>query len=290
MRSALDRLTGLTLLLGLGAIPLVTACAPQDKYDNLMTANRSLKEQVASAEQERDQARGNLDAAQDQLSRTSGEYRDLEHRYNDLNQSVQGLDEANEDSLRRISQLEIGVLPQEVETAIQNLTARYPALMTFDSEIGMLRFSSDFTFDLGSTEIKSPAARSLKTLAGILNDDAARNLEARIVGHTDNVPIRKPATLAKHPTNMHLSMHRAISVGEALESAGVSVDRIQVAGFGDNRPIVPNGPRGAAENRRVDIFVTTKGAVIEGATVFAPLRAAGDTAASADTDSEMPMK
>lgn len=288
MRSALDRLTGLTLLLG--AIPLVTACAPQDKYDNLMTANRSLKEQVASAEQERDQARGNLDAAQDQLSRTSGEYRDLEHRYNDLNQSVQGLDEANEDSLRRISQLEIGSLPQEVETAIQNLTARYPDLMTFDSEIGMLRFSSDFTFDLGSTEIKSPAARSLKTLAGILNDDAARNLEARIVGHTDNVPIRKPATLAKHATNMHLSMHRAIAVGEALETAGVNVDRIQVAGFGDNRPIVPNGPRGAAENRRVDIFVTTRGAVIEGATVFAPLRAAGDTAASAETDREMPMK
>ncbi|MHC5112826.1 MAG: OmpA family protein [Planctomycetota bacterium] len=288
MRSALQRLTGLTLVVG--ALPLVTACAPQDKYDSLMTANRSLKEQVAAAEQERDQARSNLAAAQDQLTRTSDEYRDLEQRYENLNESVKGLDEANEDSIRRIAQLEIGPLPQEVETAIQNLTARYPDVMTFDSEAGMLRFSSDFTFDLGSTEIKDPAARSLRTLAGILNEDVAKNLEARIIGHTDNVPIRKPSTLAKHPTNMHLSVHRAIAVGEALETAGINANRIQVAGFGEFRPIVPNGPRGAAQNRRVEIFVTTKGAVIEGATTFAPLRAAGDTAASAEPTQETPMK
>jgi len=162
--------------------------------------------------------------------------------------------------------------------------------MTFDAEAGMLRFSSDFTFDLGSTDIKDPAARSLRTLAGLLNEDVAMNLEARIVGHTDNVPIRKASTLAKHSTNMHLSVHRAIAVGEALEQAGIDANRIQVAGYGEFRPIVPNGSRGAAQNRRVEIFVTTRGAVIEGATTFAPLRASGDTAASAEPVDVTPMK
>ena len=54
---------------------------------------------------------------------------------------------------------------------------------------------------------------------------------------------------------MHLSVHRAISVRKALAGAGVEPARIQVAGYGEFRPIVPNGPKGAAENRRVDLIL-----------------------------------
>jgi hypothetical protein len=61
---------------------------------------------------------------------------------------------------------------------------------------------------------------------------------------------------AQHPTNMHLSAHRAISVRDALVSDGVTANRMQVAGYGEFRPIVPNGANGAAQNRRVEIFLT----------------------------------
>ena len=55
---------------------------------------------------------------------------------------------------------------------------------------------------------------------------------------------------------MHLSAHRAISVRDALVGDGVSANRMQIAGYGEFRPIVPNGPNGAAANRRVEIYLT----------------------------------
>jgi chemotaxis protein MotB len=76
-----------------------------------------------------------------------------------------------------------------------------------------------------------------------------------VVGHTDNVPIRRGSTAAQHPTNMHLSAHRAISVRDALNADGVTANRFMVAGYGEFRPIVTNGARGADANRRVELFL-----------------------------------
>ena len=41
-----------------------------------------------------------------------------------------------------------------------------------------------------------------------------------VAGHTDDVPIKKAATKAKHPTNWHLSVHRAISVANVKVTSG----------------------------------------------------------------------
>ena len=54
---------------------------------------------------------------------------------------------------------------------------------------------------------------------------------------------------------MHLSVSRAISVRSALTPAGIDETRIQVAGYGEFRPITTNGAKGAAENRRVELFL-----------------------------------
>mgnify|MGYP001089472303 CR=1 FL=1 len=55
-------LTRCALLLPL---PILAAgCVPQERYDSLLTANRSLQEQLVSAEDERDEARANLQAVQ----------------------------------------------------------------------------------------------------------------------------------------------------------------------------------------------------------------------------------
>jgi chemotaxis protein MotB len=81
-------------------------------------------------------------------------------------------------------------------------------------------------------------------------------MEVRIVGHTDDVPIGKPQTRELHPTNVHLSVHRSISVRSALVSAGVEPVRIQVAGYGEYRPVIENRPGGTPENRRVEVYLT----------------------------------
>jgi flagellar motor protein MotB len=245
----------ITCALAVVAGLFTTGCTPQDRYDHLLTANRSLKEQVASMQHERDEARAELRAVQDRLVTTTTSYDTLQVRYDELNSSVEGLDEANEDYLRRIARLEMGPLPIEVETAIEDLAVAHPDVLAFDAKMGMVRFASDFTFDLGSVSLKDDANRMINELATILNEPAARGLEARVVGHTDNVPIRRPETKRRHPTNKHLSVHRAISVGDALIAAGVDPTRIQVAGYGEFRPVVVNGKRGAAANRRVEIFL-----------------------------------
>jgi flagellar motor protein MotB len=244
---------------------VATGCAAQDKFDHTVSANRSLKEQLATAQSERDQYRADLEAVQDQLSESRTSYATLQTRYEELEGSVANLDQANDDYMRRIAQLEIGPLPAEVETAIADLARAHPEVLTFDPQMGLVRFSSDFTFDLGSTKLREDASTTLTSLAAILNEPAATSLEARIIGHTDNVPIRRADTRRQHPTNMHLSVHRAIAVADALTDASVDPGRIQVAGYGEHRPMVPNGRGGATANRRVEIFLAPMGTPAEAA-------------------------
>jgi chemotaxis protein MotB len=40
-----------------------------------------------------------------------------------------------------------------------------------------------------------------------------------------------------------------------LNRAGVPADRMSIAGYGDQQPVVQNGPRGAEANRRVEIYL-----------------------------------
>jgi outer membrane protein OmpA-like peptidoglycan-associated protein len=108
-----------------------------------------------------------------------------------------------------------GPLPVDVEAAIQRLAASYPDVLSFDAKRGMLRFASDFTFDLGSVALKSEANETLRALARILNTETALEFEARIVGHTDNVGTRA--------YNQGLSERRALVLRE-LE--GRSYDEI----------------------------------------------------------------
>ncbi|MBT8484093.1 MAG: OmpA family protein [Phycisphaerales bacterium] len=251
------RIFCLTAVVALAASFLGTGCAPQDRYDHLITANRSLKEQIVALEQDRDGARADLSLIQGQLDESQRAYHQLHSQFNDLNQSVAGLGSQTDDYLSRITQLEMGPLPVEVETALSDLARRHPELLSFDASQGMVRFASDFTFDLASIEVKRDAQSTITALANILNDSSAAGLEVRVIGHTDNVPIRRAATRAQHPTNVHLSVHRAISVRDALVAAGVDPQRLQVAGYGEFRPVVANGAGGAAANRRVEIYLTT---------------------------------
>jgi len=82
-----------------------------------------------------------------------------------------------------------------------------------------------------------------------------------IFPHTDDIPIQKPDTRAKHPTNWHLSAHRAISVLEIMTGNKLDAERLSVRGFGEYRPIVPNAPsrKGNPQNRRVEIYIVPAG-------------------------------
>lgn len=254
------RLSPAALLIGIPMLSIVgCGTVPQDRYDALLTANRSMEEQLVALEDERDGARENVRTLQGQLAQLRSAFDDVQSRYDQLARGFRDATADNEAYLRRIASLEVGPLPPEVEEAIMALARQHPDVFTFDAKQGMLRFASDFTFDLGSVELRSDAQRTLTQLAQILNTAKARDLEVRIVGHTDNVPIGRPETRRNHPTNLHLSVHRSISVRDALVTAGCAADRIQVAGYGEFRPVVQNqGQSGATANRRVEVYLAPR--------------------------------
>ena len=254
MRS-LTTLAATAFLLGMSA--LGTGCVDQKHYDELLMTNRSLQEQAISLEAERDEARANLDTIRGQLSQATTELTALKDKYHIMDADLQKMLTDNQSLMNRVSGLDFGPLPEDLNKALTDIAAQYPDMLTYDAKRGMLRFASDFTFSSGSTELNSSATASLTKLAQALNSGSAGNFEVHVVGHTDSVPVSKPETKRMFPDNMYLSAGRAISVHHALLHDGISPNRVMVAGWGEYRPAVTNNPgkTGTAPNRRVEIYL-----------------------------------
>jgi chemotaxis protein MotB len=166
-------------------------------------------------------------------------------------------------------------LPPALDQALKDFAAQYPGQVTYDPARGMVKFGSDLLFDLGKTTIRQNATEALGAFAEIVASQAAANFDVIVVGHTDNVPIVRKETKQRHPTNWHLSVHRAISVMSALSKSGVGSSRMGVLGYGEHRPIVSNPTRGGNQaNRRVELYLVGKNTVCL-SEVIPPLSAAG---------------
>jgi len=232
---------------------VLAACVPQQKYDDLLTAYRGQEQQLLSMQSDLQTSRANEERLRAQLAAAAGDLEQLAAIRNGAKGDIDKLLADYERLLKQVGNLNMGPLPAELNKALADLAAQYPDVLTFDQRSGMLRFSSDFTFASGSAALNANAQTLVQKLASILNTPVAQPFEVKVVGHTDNQPIRRVAS--QHPSNMHLSAHRAISVRDALVGDGVAANRMQVAGYGEFRPIVPNGANGAAQNRRVEIFL-----------------------------------
>jgi chemotaxis protein MotB len=149
-------------------------------------------------------------------------------------------------------------LPMELSTLLEEFAAKED-MVTFDANTGIVKFKSDLLFKSGSDSVMPPAEAAIKSLCKILNSKEAADFDVIIAGHTDDQPIR--FARANHPTNWHLSVHRAISVLNIMSASSVAQIRMSVRGFGELRPVAPNAPgnKGNALNRRVEIYIVPKG-------------------------------
>jgi type VI secretion system protein ImpK len=92
---------------------------------------------------------------------------------------------------------------------------------------------------------KPIAARVAATL-----DKEPRHI--KIVGHTDNTPIKT----VRFPSNFELSVERAKAVAALLKLGLTDSGRVDIEGKGPDAPIASNAtPEGRAKNRRVEIFI-----------------------------------
>ena len=120
-----------------------------------------------------------------------------------------------------------------------------------DKDGVVIRLSGSYLFDSGRAELKPNSFDLLDALAQQLKLEPN---DIRVDGHTDSTPL---VGSALYPTNWELSTARALAVTRYfVDNGGILATRLEAAGFGEFRPIVPNDTREhRALNRRVEIHL-----------------------------------
>ncbi len=114
----------------------------------------------------------------------------------------------------------------------------------------VIRLLNDAVFDKGSATVRQGFLNSINRIAGTLNKE---NGKIRIVGHTDNTPIRGSV---KFKDNQDLSEQRAQAVALILVTGIADPRRLVTQGLADTVPVdTGNTPEAKAKNRRVDVFI-----------------------------------
>lgn len=117
-----------------------------------------------------------------------------------------------------------------------------------------IALSETVLFRSGRAGLEARGRPVLARVAGAVETLAGR---VRVEGHTDDRPIRH----SLFSSNYDLSLARAHAVARCLVETGrIAPGRISAAGFGADRPAVPNdSAAGRSANRRVEIIVLTEG-------------------------------
>ncbi|WP_027965675.1 OmpA family protein [Halomonas halocynthiae] len=110
-----------------------------------------------------------------------------------------------------------------------------------------LNMPSGVTFGFDSSNLTSTAKSALNDVSSVLIQYP--DTRVNIAGHTDST--------GDAGYNQGLSERRARSVGNYLMQTGVSGNRLNMMGYGENQPIASNDTEnGRAKNRRVEITLS----------------------------------
>ncbi len=256
------RLATVSVISFVCAAMIITSGCASDQLKDLKMQNSAQERRIKELESQLQTATLELDQAKRQVETLSGKG-SIEMQA--LLQKVAALEDeiAKKKALIEAMQKQLmgGVqLPAELSSMLEDW-AKGSDLVSFDAARGIVKFKSDLLFEKGSDEVAPTAMEAVKALCRILNTDQAKEFDIIIAGHTDDMRIVQPDTLAKHPSNWHLSAHRAISVLNVMASNGLVSERASIRGFGEFRPIVPNelNKKGNPQNRRVEIYIVPKG-------------------------------
>ena len=120
----------------------------------------------------------------------------------------------------------------------------------------IVTLKGDGLFESGSATIRTAYLDVLNGVADAIRDV---NVEAVVLGHTDNVPVCSKGIAScslRFTSNEELSQARAESVKKLLDNRLESTARIKAEGYGADYPIADNKtPEGRAKNRRVEISI-----------------------------------
>ena len=255
------KLSGIFLISA--CVVLLNGCASLQQYKDLKIQNDTQRKRIAKLESEVQATTLKLEKLKRELETTEGRSNiDVEA----LQQKITALEEDVGKKKALIASMQQQLLyggaqlPVELSTMLEDF-AKSEKMVTYDSSRGIVKFKSDLLFERGSDNVAPAASEAVKSLCKILNSEQGKKFDIIIAGHTDDMRIAKPQTREKHPTNWHLSAHRAISVLNVMARSNIVPERMSIRGFGEFRPIAPNKPnkRGNPQNRRVEIYIVPKG-------------------------------
>jgi outer membrane protein OmpA-like peptidoglycan-associated protein len=136
---------------------------------------------------------------------------------------------------------------EEARARAEQIEIQFQAVEAKETERGLvLTMRDDVLFAFDSAQLQPGAEDALDEVAEFLKEYPERAVA--VEGHTDSV--------GSDDYNDRLSRARANAVARYLERDGVPPTRIDVAGFGEHRPVAPNdNEAGRQQNRRVEIVV-----------------------------------
>ena len=258
------------------SIAVLSGCVSKPEYNKARTACRRANEELQKSQGSlrMSQAKNaelvaNLEKSSAMLGAKKKEVALLESKYGDLEASFERLKTLYEQVQKPgppKPPLRIILLPTEVDKALREFAAENVELVAYTPAYGMVKFKADLTFKKGRDDVFPSAVEALGKLVKILKSKPASEFHVYVAGHTDDIPILKPATKRRHPNNWYLSVHRAVEVQKVLEAAGLGPKRIAAMGFGEYHPVAPNAPgnKGNERNRRVEIWIVSPDRLLTG--------------------------
>lgn len=257
------------------ALVVISGCVSPEQHRRVQAANRSLVAEKESQAQDLFDARNANNSLRGRVTSLDGELQAKNELVAVLRKENEMLDEVRRTALASLEALAdnqtlspISIagpkLPEALDSALKLFADRQGNAVSYDAARGTVKWKSDLLFALGSDVVRETSIAALQSFTQIIMSAAAAKFEVLVVGHTDNRRIARPATRAKHPTNWHLSVHRAISVAFALKKYGYESSRIGIMGYGEYRPVADNAAEaGASQNRRVEIYLVPRGAIVQ---------------------------
>jgi len=217
------------------ALALISgSCVSQDEYDEAVDLARHYQARLHDLEQDHLMLEMKTDDLQTELLNSAGE--PIPASYTDMASELERL-RAELDSM--------GENPNDI------------SFYSFDDGSYLIRVQDQVLFESGSAEINEDGKSKLVDLCTQINATPHGRIWVR--GHTDNDPVKRPATLAKYPHgNLQLSAARAVEVAMVMINNGmIGADDVNVMGFGEHMPLKENNTvENKRYNRRVEIYVS----------------------------------
>jgi chemotaxis protein MotB len=160
------------------------------------------------------------------------------------------------DNMEQVKQQLLEIMQEQVEEQAEQIREALKAeidrglvAVETDGLKIIVRIEEKGSFSSGSAVLKSGFDPVMKKITG-----SVRNVKGKIkiAGHTDNVPINTDW----YRSNWELSASRAVTVAHQMLAKGIDQSRINIEGYADTKPLVPNtSPKNQAKNRRVEIVI-----------------------------------